>query len=317
VPHAAPAIRAARQAGMRFQFVTNNASKSPEQVAQRLAEADIEARAPEITTAAQACAALIRQEMGTGLRVLVVGGDGVINALQEADLEPVFSAKDAPDAIMQGWHRDVGWPQLAQAAYAIGRGARYFATNLDRTLPTEKGEAPGNGAMVAAVVTATGVEPTAAGKPNPPIFRLAQERAGSAAPLVIGDRLDTDLAGARRAELPSLMVLTGVNSAQDLLHAPPEYRPTFVGADLRALARPQLPVTRDGLTWHCGDASATWEDGALRVAGGVGDGGFDQALRAAAACCWTMADDGTHLTAENTAAIEVLRASEADVGAAR
>jgi ribonucleotide monophosphatase NagD (HAD superfamily) len=141
-----------------------------------------------------------------------------------------------PAAVAQGWGPDVGWANLAEATVALHAGARWVATNLDRTLPSPRGPLPGSGSLIAAVETATGRSPdSVAGKPYPPLFSAAVKGSQAKRPLVVGDRLDTDIAGATRAGLPSLLVLTGVSRPRDLLAAPPEQRPTYVGRDLTAL----------------------------------------------------------------------------------
>ena len=129
----------------------------------------------------------------------------------------------------------IGWPDLAEAALAIRAGALWVAANVDPTLPTERGLLPGNGSLVAALRAATGAEPQVAGKPGPQLMTDAVARGDFRAPLVIGDRLDTDIEGANAAGLPSLMVLTGVNTARDAVYAEPAQRPTYIGHDLRSL----------------------------------------------------------------------------------
>lgn len=294
IDHASESLSAARAGGMRLVFVTNNASREPEDVADQLTGLDIPASPVEVMTAAQACAALLRTRLEPGARVLVVGGRGLVTAVEAQGFEVVRSADDRPDAVAQGYAPEVGWPQLAEAAYAVGAGAWHVASNLDLSLPTARGFAPGNGALVGAVVSATGVKPDSAGKPSPTMYRLAVERAGAERPLVIGDRLDTDLAGARSGGYPGLHVLTGVSTARDAVLATPGLRPDFVGADLRALHEPHpAPVEGTGGWWECRGRAA-------RVAAGVleldreGPGGID-VVRAACAAAWAAVDAGAEL----------------------
>lgn len=288
IAYAAPSLVAARDGGMKLVFVTNNASREPEQVAEHLEALDIPASPDEVMTAAQAAAELLASTLDPGSRVLVVGGAGLLTAVRASGFEVVATADEQPAAVVQGFAPDVGWRQLAQAAYAIQRGARHVASNRDLTLPDQHGLAPGNGALVAAVVAATGVEPVSAGKPEPAMFHLAAQRCGSSRPLVIGDRLDTDLAGARAAGMPGLLVLTGVSTARDAVLAAPAERPAFLAADLRGLHEVHpLPQEVDG-RWVCRDAWAEVADGALRVGGA----GVDR-LRAACAAAWVSADAGT------------------------
>ncbi|GAA1870448.1 HAD-IIA family hydrolase [Myceligenerans crystallogenes] len=292
IEHAAPSLTAARAGGMRLVFVTNNASREPEEVAAQLTGLDIPADADEVMTAAQACAALLRTRLQPGAKVLVVGGKGLVTAVQAAGFEVVSSADDAPDAVAQGYAPHLAWEDLAEAAYAVGRGAWHVASNLDLSLPTARGLAPGNGALVGAVTAATGVTPSSAGKPGPGMFRLAAERAGARAPLVIGDRLDTDLAGARAAGFPGLHVLTGVSTARDAVLAVPGERPSFLGADLRALLEPHPAPVPDGAGWSCGEARVVVTDGVVRPVAGEGI----DLVRAACAAAWGAADEGRPVT---------------------
>src|SRR5690606_15900450 len=131
------------------------------------------------------------------------------------------------------------------------------ASNMDLSIPNDRGIAPGNGSLVQAVINATGVTPTAAGKPEPTMFHLAAAQAGATNPLAIGDRLDTDLQGARAAGVPGLLVLTGVSTALEAVVAPPHQRPSFIGEDLRSLAMAHPVPVREGDTWRVGGASAT------------------------------------------------------------
>jgi ribonucleotide monophosphatase NagD (HAD superfamily) len=210
----------------------------------------------------------------------------------------VTSADDGPVAVAQGYAPEVGWPQLAEAAYAIEAGAWHVASNRDLSLPTARGLAPGNGALVGAVVSATGVEPVSAGKPEPTMYRLAVERAGAKRPLVVGDRLDTDLAGARSGGFPGLHVLTGVSSARDDVLAVPGLRPHFIGADLRVLleAHPEPALGPDGW-WLCRNRAARVANGRLELDGG-GPVGID-VIRAACAAAWAAADAGAPVESES------------------
>lgn len=246
VPGAVSALAAARERQVRVVFVTNNASRPPADIAQRLTVAGIPARPDDVVTAAMAAARLLADRLDPDAPVLVVGGDGVDCALREAGLRPVRRAAEAPVAVVQGWSPDVDWGQLAEAAVAIRDGASWIATNLDRTLPSPRGPLPGNGSLVAALVTATGQHPESAGKPQRPLFDAALGDS-AARVLMVGDRLDTDIAGARAAGLDSLLVLSGVTDPAALLAADPASRPDYIGADLSAVTRDHVPPVGDGL----------------------------------------------------------------------
>ncbi|PRZ02583.1 HAD superfamily hydrolase (TIGR01450 family) [Isoptericola sp. CG 20/1183] len=294
IAHAADSLAEARQRGLRLLFVTNNASREPEEVASRLTGLDIPTEPDEVMTAAQACANLLRTRLEPGAKVLVVGGKGLETAVAEAGYQVVSSADDGPDAVAQGFSPELAWPDLAEAAYAVAGGAWHVASNRDLSLPTERGFAPGNGALVAAVVAATGIQPDSAGKPEPTMYRMAVERHGARRPLVIGDRLDTDLAGARAGGYPGLHVLTGVSSARDAVLAEPGLRPDYLGADLRALLEPHpAPSEADDGWWRCGERSARVVDGALEL-DGQGPSGID-VVRAACAAAWSAVDGGAAL----------------------
>lgn len=290
VAHAPAAINALE---VPYGFVTNNASRSPGDVAAHLRELGIHAEAEQVTTSAQAAAALIAREYGSGTKVLMVGGDGLRTALEQESLSIVDSAEDAPEVVVQGTSQTITWAELAEAVYAINNGADHVATNLDSTMPTERGMALGNGALVAAVSHATGVQTTyAAGKPEPQIFIHASQRAGMAAPLVVGDRLDTDIKGAAGARIPGLVVLTGVCTPRDILAAREGERPRYIARDLRGLHESHPPVVADRAGWTCGEAHARVEGGELRVGsraisgtGAAVEVSVDE-LRAACAAAW-------------------------------
>lgn len=287
---AAEGLAGARTAGMRLVFVTNNASREPETVAEQLSGLDIPTRPEEVMTAAQAAAELLATRVPPGSPVLVVGGAGLHTAVAAKGCRIVASADDGPVAVVQGYAPEIGWAQLAEAAYAVQRGAWHVASNLDLSLPTARGLAPGNGALVGAVRAATGVEPASAGKPSPTMYRLAVERAGATRPLVVGDRLDTDLAGARAGDIPGLHVLTGVSTARDAVLAVPGERPHFLAADLRSLLEPHPePVRADGW-WTCRAAAARVVAGTLELRGAPGDP--VDLVRAACAAAWDAVDRG-------------------------
>lgn len=257
IPYAAHGVNGARAAGMTLTFVTNNASRAPQSVVTKLAKHGIEGHDGEVFSAAMDAVALLSEYIPASAPVLVIGGEGVRAALEEAGYQPVDSAEARPVAVVQGFAPQVDWAMLTEGVYAINNGALHVATNMDATLPTERGFAIGNGSLVAAVVNATGKQPLAAGKPHPGIYERALKRSGGTAPIAIGDRLDTDLVGARGADIPGLHVLTGVSDARDVLLAGPEERPSFLHTDLRGLAEVHPEPQREGDTWRVRDWQAT------------------------------------------------------------
>lgn len=216
-------------------FVTNNATRSAAEVAAHLGELGFTATVQDVVTSAQSAARLLSQRVPAGSKVLVVGTDALAGEVAEVGLQPVRLFADGPVAVVQGLSMSIGWPELAEATLAIRAGALWVTSNLDLTLPTERGLLPGNGSLVAALHAATGQEPLVAGKPAPGLMHDALARGDFHTPLVVGDRLDTDIEGANAADLPSLMVLTGVNNARDAVYARADHRPTYIGADLRCL----------------------------------------------------------------------------------
>ncbi|WP_344073368.1 HAD-IIA family hydrolase, partial [Prauserella alba] len=235
VPGAAEAVAWARGRGTPVRFVTNNASKAPDAVVQHLANVGVPADDGEVSTSAQAGVRLLADRLPAGASALVVGTEALADQVAAAGLKPVRTADDSVAGVVQGHSPDTAWPVLAEACLAIRAGAVWVACNEDATLPAERGLLPGNGAMVAALRAATGAAPLVAGKPETPLLRLAADSAGSTRPLVVGDRLDTDIAGAVAAGMASLAVLTGVVTPAALLTAGPAERPGYLAADLAAL----------------------------------------------------------------------------------
>ena len=317
VPNAAEVIAAAARAGKGSCYVTNNASRTPRDVADHLVALGLPATPGEVLTSAQAGAGLLADQLPAGSTVLAVGGEGVSAALRERGFavidavnRPVGSTGDRVDAVMQGFGRQVGWEALARASFAVASGVPWVATNTDRTIPVEGGLAPGNGTLVDAVAAATGRQPQVAGKPFPAILHSAARRLSAAAPLVVGDRLDTDIQGAAAAGMPSLLVLTGVTRALDLWAAPPKMRPTSISWDLRGVLAPPLLVEEGdsaggGRVAVCSDARAEISEGALRIGGGDPVAG----LWAAAHLVWRSAQPPVNLERAAREADRRLRAA--------
>jgi glycerol 3-phosphatase-2 len=278
------ALAEVRRTGMRLAFVTNNASRTPAAVAQMLTGMGVQATPDEVTTSSQAACHVLAEKLPAGAKVLVVGTTGLIEAARERGFTLVSSADDGPAAVVQGYGPNVGWKDLAEATVAIRRGAWYVATNLDATVPSARGPLPGNGALVGVVATTTGVTPTSTGKPDPAMHRESVQRSGARRPIVVGDRLDTDVEGASRVGCDSMLVLTGVTTPADLLVAVPAQRPTYVAASVRGLLEPQPAPERDGHAWTCGG----WRvEPGLRLSG---SGTGPDALRALCAAAWEAGD---------------------------
>ncbi len=314
VPHAVPSLEGAREAGMRLAYVTNNAARTPGSVAEHLSRLGVPAEASDVITSAQAVARLIAEQHPAGARVLAVGGDGLRQALRERGLTVVESADDDPEAVVQGYGGpELPWGRLGEAALAVGRGAVWYASNGDMTIPGDRGIMPGNGAAVEVVRVATrwmreAPEPQIAGKPLPPMHKETILRTGARRPLVVGDRLDTDIEGAHAGGVDSLLVLTGVTDGAQLLAAPPEHRPTYVARDLRGLAEPQ-PELREAPAEAGTDGSGGrppreargpvigcggWRAWAGPDGLGLdGDGEVLDGLRALCGAAWGAAGDGT------------------------
>ena len=253
IEHAAASVIEAREAGMASAFVTNNAMRTPQQVTDKLNSMDFQATPDMVMTSAMDIAAIMAEELEEGSKVFVIGGAGLRLALEERGFVLVDSADEEPVAVVQGLDKKVDWALLSEGAFAIERGAAFYASNLDATLPIERGQALGNGSLVRAIQHATRKRPIAGGKPEPGIYRRAGELVGAQNPLAVGDRLETDIMGAVAAGVPALHVLTGVHQARDVIRAPRGQRPTYLAIDMRGLleAHPAPKHHRDG-TWTCG-----------------------------------------------------------------
>ncbi len=300
------AVARIKECGLHVAFVTNNAARPPSAVGRHLRSLGIDAADGDVVTSAQAAARLVADRVPRGAKVLVVGGEGLRIALEEHGLLGVDSLAAGPEAVVQGFHPEVGWTVLAEAAYAVAAGLPWVASNMDRTIPTARGVAPGNGTLVAAVMATTEVRPVVAGKPEPALFDETLLRVGGSRPLVIGDRLDTDIAGANRVSADSLLVLTGVTDLSALAAAAPADRPTFVAADLDGLWAVHAPVVDDGEGVRCAGWRCVVENDRVTArlsAGRPTDGGPVAAtpvdagptalLRAAVSAAWARQDRPT------------------------
>lgn len=289
IPHAVTSIRKAAKSA-RVGYITNNASRTDESVAEHLREFGLPVQAADVVTSPQAAVRVLAGLVAPGALVLVVGGDGLVTEVENAGFRVTRSAEDKPDAVIQGFAPHVGWEHLAEASYALhDDSVVWVATNTDWTIPQARGIAPGNGTLVSAVHLAVGRLPVFAGKPEKPIFDVAAERFGAANALVVGDRLDTDILGGNRAGMDTALVLTGIDQAKQVLAASETMRPTYILDDLRDLFRPYPELTEevdaDGVrTVSCGRAVVRMKQHVVRVA----RPGVDRLdlLRAGAAAIW-------------------------------
>jgi HAD superfamily hydrolase (TIGR01450 family) len=268
VQGAVAALGEVRRRGVPVCYVTNNASRTPQAVADLLKRVGVPAAAGEVLTSAQVAAELLAQRFPPGSAVLVVGTSALAGEVAACGLTPVSTAADKPVAVVQGYGPEIGWRHLAEAAVTLNNGALWVVTNTDRSVPSERGPLPGNGALVAAVATGTGRQPdVVVGKPSPELFTTAVRRHGARRPLVIGDRLDTDIEGAVRAGYDSVLVLTGVSGAGDALAAGPKARPTYLATGLSDLTAEYPTVdNRDGVT-RCRGWSVSARAGQLWLGG--------------------------------------------------
>ena len=288
VPGAPEALNAAQSGGMQLAFVTNNAGRSPETVGEQLRGFGIDAHDDDVVTSAQAAARLLADQLPEGSRVYVIGGDGLVRALRERGLEPVTDPGAEPVGVVQGYGPEMPWKQVVQGAILVAEGLPWVATNTDMTFPTATGTGPGNGALVELVARHAQREPQVAGKPQRPLFEETLLRVGGERPLVIGDRLDTDIEGAVTMGWDSLLVLTGVTGLAELVAAGPDVRPTYVAPDLATLSEPQpaAEITAEGVA--LGGWSATVSDDTLQV---TGEGDPADWWRVVAEAAWRHLDE--------------------------
>lgn len=289
IPYAVESINTIAES-IRVGYITNNASRTAASVADHLTSLGLTVAPEDVVTSPHAAVKLLAGLVDAGSTVLVVGGDGLVDVVEKAGFVVTRSALDSPTAVIQGFAQDIGWLQLAEASFALHTGIPWVATNTDWTIPVERGIAPGNGTLVSAVHSATGTLPVVAGKPELPIFDEATERFGASSPLFIGDRLDTDILGANRAGIPSVMVLTGVDHAKQVIAAPADSRPRFLLEDLRGLSEPypliEAGTDHDGsIVTRVGEAVVRRHEQTLTVEN-AGESRINL-VRAGAASVWT------------------------------
>ncbi len=285
IPGAAEALRKADAAGMRLAYVTNNAFRTPAAIAALLMSFGVAATREDVVTSAQAAARLLAERLPSGAPVLVVGGTGLRMALRERGLRPVSNAIDKPAAVVQGYAPDISYSLLAEGGLAVAAGALFVASNGDLTLPSRRGRQPGNGSLIQVIITATGRKPLVAGKPEPPLHHESVLRTGARHPLVVGDRLDTDIEAAHRVGADSLLVLTGVTGPAEVVLAPSSQRPTYLAEDLAGLLEPHPGITEKDGAFSCGAWTARMDGDRLEL---TGDGERIDGLRALCAAAWTQ-----------------------------
>lgn len=304
VTGAVPTIERVRRGGVAVRYVTNNASKPAESVADTLREMGFEADPSEVSTSAQAGAALLAERLRPGDPVLVVGAPALADEVAARGLVVVSAEAEEPAAVVQGHSPHTTWADLAEACLAVRRGCLWVACNRDSTLPTERGELPGNGAMVAALEEATGRRPLVAGKPERPLLDRAVRSAGSRNPLMVGDRLETDIAGAVTTGMRSLAVLTGTSTPAGLLSAPAGQRCDHLAADLSALHRPP----EESLVTERPDWKVRPEGAELALSWlGTGEPDSVDALRALCAAWWPAGTGRVAVRGDDRTADEALR----------
>lgn len=284
------AVESINQISLPVAYLTNNASRTPEQVAHQLAGYGLQLRPEDVVTSPQAATTLLASMIPAASTVLVVGGEGLLQEVSQAGFVITDSADDEPVAVVQGFSPEVGWSQLAEASFALQRdpSVLWLATNTDWTIPVQRGVAPGNGALVSAVHLAVGRLATFAGKPERAMFDVAADRLQVSAPLMVGDRLDTDIKGARAAGMSSAVVLTGIDQAKQILAAGDDQRPDYILDDLRQLHQPYPDIVRsvdadEVHTVEVGKAVVRRKGHVVRVARA---GEAIDLLRAGAACIY-------------------------------
>jgi HAD superfamily hydrolase (TIGR01450 family) len=288
VPDAPRHLAEAREAGMRLAYVTNNASRPPGRVAAHLRELGIEADVADVVTSAQAAARVLVDRLGTGATVALLGAEGLREALEEEGLVPgPVTAEDAA-AVVSGYGPDVLWRDIMHAAVRVRDGLWWVASNTDMTIPTTYGAAPGHGVLVETIRAFSSVDPVVAGKPQRPLLDETVRRVGGKRPLMVGDRLDTDIEGARNAGVDSLLVLTGVTGLAELVAAGEAERPTYLALDLAGLHEPHpVPEASEG-GFLLGGWTARVEAGRLTVSGRGHEADW---WRVAAVAAWAHLDE--------------------------
>ena len=290
IPAAVESLLQLADLGVGLCYVTNNASRSPADVAAHLRELGAPADDSQVVSSSQAAAELLASELPPGSKVLITGSPALAQEIERVGLVPVYGQDEDPVAVVQGFNPAIGWTELAEAAYVVSAGAVWVATNTDMSIPQARGIAPGNGTLVAAVTAATGQTPRVAGKPEAPLFHAAAKRLAAERPLVVGDRLDTDILGGNNAGFATVAVLTGVDTRQTILAARTAERPDYIISSLADLHRPYPAVTESDGTYTCGEATARVANGAVGI---IGSQDNLDSWRAACAAWWAATPDAS------------------------
>jgi glycerol 3-phosphatase-2 len=287
VDGAVEALRTARDAGMRLAYVTNNASRTPQAVADQLVGLGFEVSPDDVVTSAQAAARVLGERVGQGARVFVLGGEGLERAVTDAGFEVVTDTVDDIAAVAQGYGPEVPWRRVIEGAILVRSGLPWVVSNTDMTIPTAGGIGPGNGTLVDLVARFAERSPVVAGKPEAPLFEETRDRMAAASPVVVGDRLDTDIAGAVRLGWASLLVLTGVTGLDELVAAAEDERPTYLSPDLGGLHETHTAPEKGADGWSCDGWEAGVDDGALWIRG---EGPLPAWWRVLACAAWDHLD---------------------------
>ena len=265
VEGATTALDGLRRLGKTVMFVTNNAARPVQVVIDQLNSLGFHADDHNVLTSAQVAVAHIAGDLPPGAKILVSGSASLAGLFEDAGFAPVQTAAEQPVAVVQGYDPVMTWPRLDEAALAIQAGARWYATNDDASRPTERGLVPGVGGAIAAVAGTVGGQPTIFGKPFRPMLAEAVRRTGASRPIFVGDRIDTDIAGAASAGLDSLMVFTGAHGKAELVASGPGERPTHIGVDVRALVEPARTVDVTPGRASCRGQVAEGDTGRVRL----------------------------------------------------
>ncbi|MCE9647912.1 MAG: HAD-IIA family hydrolase [Chloroflexi bacterium] len=227
-----------RERGLKFVFATNNGTKTPEEYQQKLADLGVDIEPWQVVTSAMGIAFMLSRKYQPGTKIFMIGEDGIRVALQEKGFE-VLSTENAPEAqaVVMGIDRGINFQKIAEATLLVRAGIPFYTTNTDRTFPTSRGEIPGSGAWLAVITAATGVEPIVAGKPQPYLMELSLERLGSKKEdtLIVGDRLETDIASGQTVGCPTALVLSGVSTQEQAAQWNP--KPDVIADSLAALVQ--------------------------------------------------------------------------------